>query len=243
MSTDTTGATTPARARAGLVRRARPRPAVARPRRHPVAGDGLGVHAPADAGGARAPGLRGVAGDLADARGAGRGAQRRGRAGVGTARLPAPGAAPARGRHHHRRAARRRGPGRLRRPARPARRGRLHRQRDRVLRVRRPARGARHQRAAGPRAGRERRRVPRGERVGERAGAGRVAAARGRRCHLGGGRDGAGSAGLHGRQPAVRRLPDQLDAARGTGPGSRRTTVRPGRRRPGPGPTGWSGVG
>ena len=49
--------------------------------------------------------------------GAGRRAERRGGAGLGTARLPAPGAAPARGRHRDRRAARRRGAGVVRRPA------------------------------------------------------------------------------------------------------------------------------
>ena len=68
-------------------------------RRHGVVGDGLGVHAPADAGGPGAPGPRGLAGALADAGRAGRRADRRGGAGVGPARLPAPGAAAARRGH------------------------------------------------------------------------------------------------------------------------------------------------
>ena len=49
----------------GLVRRERPRPAVAPAGHQPVGGDGLGVHAPADPGGPGAAGPR----DLDDARG------------------------------------------------------------------------------------------------------------------------------------------------------------------------------
>ena len=51
-----------ARADPGLVRRPRARPAVARSGGEPVVGDGLGVHAPADAGRPGAAGARGVAG-------------------------------------------------------------------------------------------------------------------------------------------------------------------------------------
>ena len=75
----------------------------------PVVGDGLGVHAPADAGRPRRAGAPPVAGDLADPRRPRRRAERRGRPRVGPARLPAPGAAAARRRHGDRRAVRRPG--------------------------------------------------------------------------------------------------------------------------------------
>ena len=58
----------PARPDPGLVRRARPRPPLARTRRHPVGRDGLGVHAPADAGRPGAARLRELDDHLADAR-------------------------------------------------------------------------------------------------------------------------------------------------------------------------------
>ena len=134
-----------------VVRRPRARPALARPGRVPVVGDGLGVHAPADAGGPGAAGPRGVAGALADAGRPGRRADRRGGAGLGPARLPAPGAAAARRRDRDRRAARRRGAVVVRRPARAARRRRLHRRRGRVVRLRPAPRRARHQRPPGAR--------------------------------------------------------------------------------------------
>ncbi len=100
-----------------------------------VGGDGLGVHAPADAGLAGAPGLRRLDGDVADSGGTRRRAQRRGGPGLGAARLPAPCPPPACSGPGHRGAARRRGPGHLRRPAGAAGGRRLHRQRDRVVRA------------------------------------------------------------------------------------------------------------
>ena len=76
----------PRDAAAGLVRRPRARPALARRAGDAVVGDGLGVHAPADAGRPRRAGPPQLDGGLADARGPRRGAQRRGRPGVGPAR-------------------------------------------------------------------------------------------------------------------------------------------------------------
>ncbi len=114
-----------------------------------VVGDGLGVHAPADAGRPGAARARAVAGALADPGRPGRRADRRGGPRLGPARLPAPGAAAARRGDRDRRAARRRGAGVVRRPAGAARHRRLHRRRDRDLRLRPAPRRARHQRAPG----------------------------------------------------------------------------------------------
>ena len=220
------GSNGPPRADPGLVRRARPRAALARPLRVGVVGDGLGVHAAADPGGPGAARARAVGRALADPGRPRGGGHRRGSAGLGAARLPAPGAAAARRRHRDRREPRWRRARRLRRPDRAARRGRLHRGSHRLLRPRPAPRGARHQRAPGPRPDSRRRRAPRP--VGHQGGArdrGRVAA-RGRtdRGHVVGGGHGAGRAGLHGHRPALRRVP-------------RRRPVRVARGRlPGPGP-------
>src|SRR4051794_33467881 len=86
----------PARTGAPLVPGARPRPAVACPGGDPVGDPGQRVHAPADAGRPRAARLDRLAGDVADPVRPRRSAGRRGGPGLGPARLPATGAAPAR---------------------------------------------------------------------------------------------------------------------------------------------------
>ncbi len=89
---------TAARAAARLVRRPRPRPAVAAPRPHALGRAGQRGDAAADAGRPRRPGVGGVARALARPRRPRGRLPRRGRAHVGSPRLPASRAAPARGR-------------------------------------------------------------------------------------------------------------------------------------------------
>ena len=158
-------------------------------------------------------------------------AERRGGPGLGPARLPAPGAAAARRGRRDRRAARRRGAGRLRRRCSRC-----------PASATTPRPRSRRSRSAGAHAvldtnvrrvlGRavSRRRVP-----GRRGHPGRARARRGRCCptsrdrgRLGGGGDGARRAGLHGGEPALRRLPGRRPRARGGAPASRRTTGRRG---------------
>ena len=101
----------------GLVRRARARPALALPGHLGLGRPGQRGHAAADPGGPGRAGLPGLAGALADPGGAGRRAAGRGGAGLGPARLPAPGAAAARGRDRGGGAARRRAADDVRRAA------------------------------------------------------------------------------------------------------------------------------
>ena len=115
-----------------------------------VGGAGQRDHAAADAGEPGPARLPGLARTVADARGARRRSGRRGRAAVGAARLPAPGAAPARDRHDRDRAARRPDPVDPRRAAGAAGDRRVHRRRRRRFRVRPQARGPRHERPARP---------------------------------------------------------------------------------------------
>ena len=79
----------PPRTAAPVVRRARARPAVASYRGDLLGRPGVGGHAPADAGGARPAGLRGLDGAVADPGRTGRLPGRRGDPRVGPARLPA----------------------------------------------------------------------------------------------------------------------------------------------------------
>ncbi len=92
-----------------LVRRPRPRPALASSGHLGVGGDGQRVHAAADPGRAGPRTVGRLAGSLADSGGAGGRARRRGGAGLGPARLPAPRAAAAPGCRGDHRAVRRAG--------------------------------------------------------------------------------------------------------------------------------------
>ena len=132
-----------------LVRRVRPRPAVATSGHLAVGGAGQRGDAAADPGGPGAAGLPQLAGALAGPGGAGRRLPRRGGADVGQARLPAPGAAAARLRVGDRGPARRPGTGGARRAAGAARGRRVHRAGGAGLRVRHPGRGGGHQCAPG----------------------------------------------------------------------------------------------
>ena len=231
------------RAGDGVVRRSRARPALAPPDAHGVGRDGLGVHAAADPGRAGAAGLRDVAGALADPGCAGCRAGRRGGSRLGTAGLPATGAAAARG-----------GDG----DGRAARRARCPTTRPSCCAL--PGVGAYTAAAVAAFAyGRRtlvldtnvRRvlgRVLRGEAspvasapgVGERdRGRGAAAGGAGRRGRLVGRRHGARRAGLHRAVAALRRVPGQRPAADGWPAGRpvdrRSRATRP---RPTPAPTG-----
>ena len=71
----------------------------------------------------------------------------------------------------------------------------------------------------------------------------RVARTRRAAGHLGGGGDGARRAGLHGREPEVRRVPGQRPVRLEPAPAVRRTTDHRAAARRGPAPTGWSVAG
>ena len=223
-----------------VVRRARPRAAVARPGRLRVVGDGLGVHAPADAGGPGAAGARAVAGALADARptwppsrparrcapGAGS-ATRAGR--CGCTRPPSRSSSGTAARCRRRTTTCGRCPASAttrRRRSRRSRYGRRHVVLD--TNVRRVF--ARGDRGRG---------VPVGVGHEGRARGRARAAARGRadRGDLVGRGDGARRAGVHRREPALRRLPGRrpVRLARGRPPGVRRAAAQGadlGRHRP-----------
>ena len=222
----------PARAGPRLVRRARARPAVAAAGASAVVGDGLGVHAPADAG------RRGCCRCTSSGWSGGRPRppwppSRRARRcgpGAGSAtRAGRCGCTPRPWRSSSGTAARcrRRYDDLL---ALPGRR-RLHRGRDRGVRLRPAARRARHQRAPGARAGAGRRRVP--GRVGDprraRPGRRRAARRRGDRRHLVGGGDGARGAGLHGGATRAAPRARSPTGAPGARPATRRTTGRRGK--------------
>ena len=173
----------------------------------------------------------GLAGALADARPTSPPRRRRGGPRLGPARLPAPGAAAARGRHRDHRAARRRGPRRLRRAARAARRRRLHRRGRARLRLRPAARRARHQRPPGPGPGRDRRGVP-AERPSPRprrpSRPTLLPADEPTAATWSVGADGARRAGLHrglARAAAPARSPTPCAWRRGRPPGVRRTAA------------------
>ena len=140
-----------------LVRRPRPRSALASSGHLGVGGDGQRVHAAADPGRAGPRTVGRLAGSLADSGGAGGRARRRGGAGLGPARLPAPRAAAApgcRGDHRTVRRAGAAGPGV---PPQPAGRRLLHRGGDHQLRLRAARGRAGHQRPSGDRPGGARR--------------------------------------------------------------------------------------
>ena len=237
----------PHRPAARVVRRARPRAALARPDGEPVVGAGLGVHAPADAGRAGPAGPRGVAASLADPRrpGGREPAARRSAPGAGSATPDARCAC-------------------TRRPARSSSgtAARCPPAYDDLLRAPRasattPPPRSRPSRSAGATwcstptcagcwpasLGGEELPAPsvtRAER--DRAGGG---AARGRahRGHLVDRPDGAGRPGLHRPRTRLRRLPGQQRTAPGARPATRRTTGLRAARRRGTAPTGSAGDG
>ena len=177
---------------------------------------------------------------LADPGRPGRGAGRRGGAGVGPARLPAPGPAAARRGHRDRRAARRRGAGVVRRPARPARRRRLHRGGDRDASPTGGATSSSTPTSAGCSPARRpapSSRPPSVTKAERGLADGPAARGRADRRDLVGGGDGARRARLHGGQPAVRGLPGRrpVRLARRRPPGVRRAAPQGadlGRHRP-----------
>ena len=131
-------------------------PAVATAGCHGVADPGQRVHVAADPGRPGRADLARLGGPLADAVRHRRGERGRRPAGLGQARLSAPGQAVARVRDGDRHRARRRGARRRRRAARVARRRHVHRAGDRVLRLRQAGSRRRHQRAPRGRQGRAR---------------------------------------------------------------------------------------